>query len=78
MKQLKTGPSQVEKSCKISSSSPTNSIDLTKIIVFHRPSRTADGKEDGPLSRKTQKFVVYLMLICMLLTTLLAGISMWF
>ncbi|AUI37949.1 hypothetical protein CWI35_16670 [[Bacillus] caldolyticus] len=35
-------------------------------------------KEDGPLSRKTQKFVVYLMLICMLLTTLLAGISMWF
>ncbi|WP_156961392.1 MULTISPECIES: stressosome-associated protein Prli42 [Geobacillus] len=30
------------------------------------------------MSRKTQKFIVYLMLICMLLTTLLAGISMWF
>ncbi|TWG31116.1 MULTISPECIES: stressosome-associated protein Prli42 [Geobacillus] len=30
------------------------------------------------MSRKTQKFIVYLMLACMLLTTLLAGISMWF
>ncbi|MBB3852875.1 stressosome-associated protein Prli42 [Parageobacillus sp. VR-IP] len=30
------------------------------------------------MSRKTQKFVVYLMLISMLITTILAGISMWF
>jgi hypothetical protein len=29
------------------------------------------------MSRKTQKFVVYLMLISMLITTILAGISMW-
>ncbi|ABO67643.1 hypothetical protein CV632_01110 [Geobacillus thermodenitrificans] len=44
----------------------------------YNKNRTADGEEEKPLSRKTQKFVVYLMLICMLLTTLLAGISMWF
>ncbi|MFC4182104.1 stressosome-associated protein Prli42 [Saccharococcus thermophilus] len=30
------------------------------------------------MSRKTQKWVVYLMLISMLITTILAGISMWF
>ncbi|EZP76053.1 hypothetical protein H839_12289 [Parageobacillus genomosp. 1] len=29
------------------------------------------------MSRKTQKFVVYLMLVSMLITTILAGISMW-
>jgi hypothetical protein len=29
------------------------------------------------MSRKTQKWVVYLMLISMLITTILAGISMW-
>ncbi|OQP06053.1 hypothetical protein B1690_11380 [Geobacillus sp. 46C-IIa] len=44
----------------------------------YNKNRTADGEEEKPLSRKTQKFVVYLMLICMLLTTLLAGISLWF
>ncbi|MFT4415668.1 stressosome-associated protein Prli42 [Fredinandcohnia humi] len=30
------------------------------------------------MSRKTQKFVVYLMIATMLITTILAGISMWF
>ncbi|WP_157256244.1 stressosome-associated protein Prli42 [Bacillus timonensis] len=30
------------------------------------------------MSRKTQKVVVYLMIATMLITTLLAGISMWF
>jgi hypothetical protein len=30
------------------------------------------------MSRKTQKWVVYLMIGTMLLTTLLAGASMWF
>ncbi|KXG11183.1 stressosome-associated protein Prli42 [Anoxybacillus rupiensis] len=28
--------------------------------------------------KKTQKIVVYLMLITMLLTTILAGVGMWF
>ncbi|SFA44757.1 MULTISPECIES: stressosome-associated protein Prli42 [Parageobacillus] len=28
--------------------------------------------------KKTQKFVVYLMLLSMLITTILTGISMWF
>ncbi len=30
------------------------------------------------MSRKTQKLVVYLMIATMLLTSLLAGASMWF
>ncbi|WP_185806912.1 stressosome-associated protein Prli42 [Bacillus sp. HMF5848] len=30
------------------------------------------------MSRKAQKFIVYLMLATMLLTTILAGASMWF
>ncbi|WP_158638528.1 stressosome-associated protein Prli42 [Metabacillus litoralis] len=30
------------------------------------------------MSRKTQKFVVYLMIGVMLITTLLAGVSVWF
>lgn len=30
------------------------------------------------MSRKTQKFVVYLMIGVMLVTTLLAGVSVWF
>ncbi|MEH7236986.1 stressosome-associated protein Prli42 [Bacillus sp. JJ1562] len=30
------------------------------------------------MSRKTQKIVVYLMIAVMLITTLLAGASMWF
>ncbi|MEH7383085.1 stressosome-associated protein Prli42 [Bacillus sp. JJ1533] len=30
------------------------------------------------MSRKTQKIVVYLMIAVMLITTLLAGVSMWF
>ncbi|QGQ47139.1 stressosome-associated protein Prli42 [Metabacillus sediminilitoris] len=30
------------------------------------------------MSRKTQKIVVYLMIGVMLVTTLLAGVSMWF
>ncbi|HZH62601.1 MAG TPA: stressosome-associated protein Prli42 [Metabacillus sp.] len=30
------------------------------------------------MSRKTQKVVVYLMIGVMLITTLLAGISVWF
>jgi hypothetical protein len=29
------------------------------------------------MSRKTQKLIVYLMLASMLITTVLAGISMW-
>lgn len=28
--------------------------------------------------KKTQKFVVYLMLLSMLITTILTGISIWF
>jgi hypothetical protein len=35
-------------------------------------------KGGSTMSRKTQKWVVYLMLISMLITTILAGISMWF
>ncbi|MEH7222889.1 MULTISPECIES: stressosome-associated protein Prli42 [Bacillaceae] len=30
------------------------------------------------MSRKTQKIVVYLMIAVMLITTLLAGVGMWF
>jgi len=30
------------------------------------------------MTKKTQKFVVYLMIGSMLITTLLAGVSMWF
>ncbi|MEK5441929.1 MULTISPECIES: stressosome-associated protein Prli42 [Fredinandcohnia] len=30
------------------------------------------------MSRKTQKIVVYLMIGVMLITTLLAGVGMWF
>ncbi|MEH7388611.1 stressosome-associated protein Prli42 [Bacillus sp. JJ1521] len=30
------------------------------------------------MSRKTQKIVVYLMIAVMVITTLLAGVSMWF
>ncbi|WP_453995157.1 stressosome-associated protein Prli42 [Bacillus nitroreducens] len=30
------------------------------------------------MSRKTQKIVVYLMVAVMLITTLLAGVGMWF
>ena len=30
------------------------------------------------MSRKTQKVVVYLMIGVMLITTLLAGVSLWF
>ncbi|MBM7604556.1 hypothetical protein JOC75_002559 [Metabacillus crassostreae] len=30
------------------------------------------------MSRKTQKIVVYLMIGVMLITTLLAGVSVWF
>ncbi|AEH47316.1 stressosome-associated protein Prli42 [Parageobacillus thermoglucosidasius] len=28
--------------------------------------------------KKTQKFIVYLMLLSMLITTILTGVSMWF
>ncbi|MDR4888846.1 MULTISPECIES: stressosome-associated protein Prli42 [Bacillaceae] len=30
------------------------------------------------MSRKTQKIVVYLMIAVMVITTLLAGVGMWF
>ncbi|WP_308643996.1 stressosome-associated protein Prli42 [Parageobacillus thermoglucosidasius] len=41
--------------------------------------RNVVHKEETAMSRKkTQKFIVYLMLLSMLITTILTGVSMWF